>query len=291
MRPGFLLGQRVHLLALVIGEGLQGAQGQLGSQRQRHPRGQQRVAPEQGHEPRRAGGDHVAVGCVGSKIRSEPEVVIAPGDRSADIGIPDEPHRQFHPPVAVSAGRLGVVQFHVGREAADDVLIVDRRRRDNRRRPLASGRSGEAVSDVVAGDTCTGGVYPKPPLVAVPFRLDHELITVHLQVLPPLVGDGVAFDLEEIGEIRADLEVECARDRLPRVIAYHQLLSQTGADAARALNDERRVEHGRTVSSRAQRRRHGMAHKSSRQGSWTGWSLISSFHDETKRVSRKYTPW
>ena len=53
---GLLLGPGVDVLALEVGQRLEHAEGQRGIDRQRHQRGPERVAPEQGHEPRSAGG-------------------------------------------------------------------------------------------------------------------------------------------------------------------------------------------------------------------------------------------
>ena len=54
---GLLLGERVDRPALVPGQGAQRPEREVAVDRQRHQRGQQRVAAEQRHEPRRAGGD------------------------------------------------------------------------------------------------------------------------------------------------------------------------------------------------------------------------------------------
>ena len=85
------------------------------------------------------------------------------------------------------------------------------------------------------------------------------------------VGDGVALDLEQVGEVRADLEVERAGDRLPGVIAYRQLLAKTSPDAARTLDDQRRVDSaGRIAPTPARQRRPDRARKSSRRELVTG---------------------
>ena len=54
--PRLLLRPGVDVLALEVGQRVQHAEGQRGIDRQGHQRGPQRVAPEQGHEPRSAGG-------------------------------------------------------------------------------------------------------------------------------------------------------------------------------------------------------------------------------------------
>ena len=54
---GLLLGQRIDPPALYPGQRLQRAERQADVERQGHPAGEQAVAPEQGHEPGRAGRD------------------------------------------------------------------------------------------------------------------------------------------------------------------------------------------------------------------------------------------
>ena len=60
--PGLFLGEQVHRFALPVGQGLQRAQRQRSVDRHHHEGGEQRVPPEQGHEPGRPGGDDHAVG-------------------------------------------------------------------------------------------------------------------------------------------------------------------------------------------------------------------------------------
>ena len=59
---GFLFGHRVDRRALMVGQGLEGADREPRVVGNQHPGGDQRVPSEQCHEPGRARGDHSTVG-------------------------------------------------------------------------------------------------------------------------------------------------------------------------------------------------------------------------------------
>ena len=90
MRPGSSLGRRVDAGALQARQCPRGAQRQRRIQQQGHQRGQDRVAPEQGHEPRRARDDQRFVGVVGVEEAQRAQVLTGAAEGSQqprDVGV------------------------------------------------------------------------------------------------------------------------------------------------------------------------------------------------------------
>ncbi len=85
--PGLFLGPGVGLGALEAGERLQHAEREIGVDGHRHPRREQRVATEQRHEPRRAGGDHGAFGMLRVEHAQRTEVFGAAGDDRGEMRV------------------------------------------------------------------------------------------------------------------------------------------------------------------------------------------------------------
>ena len=77
---GLLVVAGVDVGALEPGQGLEHAAGQVGIDQQGHPGGEQGVAPEHGHEPRRTGRHHHPLGKVGIEDPQRAEVLGAAGD-------------------------------------------------------------------------------------------------------------------------------------------------------------------------------------------------------------------
>ena len=79
-----LLGERVDGPPLEPGQGLERAQRQVGVDHHRHPRREQRVSPEQRHEPRRPGRHHRPVGVVGVEDPERGEVFRRTGQQGPE---------------------------------------------------------------------------------------------------------------------------------------------------------------------------------------------------------------
>ena len=124
--PRLLLRDRVDRVTLEPGEGLQHAERQVGIDDEREPRGDQRVAPEERHEPRCARGHHRALGVVGIEDAQRTEVLgAAPDDEleRREVGF----HRGDGAPPSLQP-LLGLGSLH--RLAAaiaglDDALVHD----------------------------------------------------------------------------------------------------------------------------------------------------------------------
>ena len=230
--PGLLLRHRVVPGPLELGEAGQDAAGQPLVERQRHPRGQQRVAAEQGHEPRRARRDDraVGVGLVGDAERGQVGQGLLQHHRGA--GVVGHGGGDGSSPLVDAAQRYGVSGFHAGREgqAARDA-VDDRLEREGEDllgpggdleppRQLAAppGRASSGVGREVhegAHRLVVEG-RQRPTAMRAPHRL--------LGCRPP------RLHIEDVGEVRGHADAEGPRLRRRRRVVQVEVLPQSARD-------------------------------------------------------------
>ena len=137
---GLLLRRRVGEASLAAGQRLQGPEREAVVPREQHPRGQQRVPPEQGHEPGRARGNHGPAGVLRVEDAQRPDVFDAAAQHRRQVRLRRLHLRGAAPPLAQPAGGNGVL----GRLAARVVRLqrdsVHDRDRFDADRPLAARR-------------------------------------------------------------------------------------------------------------------------------------------------------
>jgi hypothetical protein len=105
----FFFGGRIDGVALAVGQGLQRARGQAVVPGQQHPGGEQRVAPEQGHEPGSPGGHHGPVRVSGVEDAQRPDVLDAAVQHRGQVWVGRGDPGGGAPPVPEPAGRHGVL--------------------------------------------------------------------------------------------------------------------------------------------------------------------------------------
>jgi hypothetical protein len=201
--PGLLVGAGVDLLALEAGEGLEDAEGEVGVDDQRHPRGDERVAPEQRHEPRRPCGDDDPVGVVGVEDAQGPEVLGAAVHDGAKALVVGVELRRLGPPArqALDGGRpLDGMPAQV---AGLDLLGLDDGRDLHTRAPGALGRHDHLEQDDVAGDPrLVGEGDDRAPAGAAPAVAERDAGAADLHAVLAVVELRASLlDLEQVGEV------------------------------------------------------------------------------------------
>ena len=226
---GLLLGRRVVVAALEVGEAGQHASGERAVERQRHPGGQEGVAAEEGHEPRGPGGD-------------DRPVRVCPVD--------DAQRRQVGQCLVHGSGQARVEGDHGGtaeRQADSSRIGIPR--------ASSAGRSRSAGTPAETGCTVTETMTSSRPAMrrchpAVPrcgsiwsgSRVHHDLGAVLLVVRAsecppcpascrsaravPSAGGPAALDVEDVGEVGRELQLEVHADRQRVRVAQRQLLDQ-----------------------------------------------------------------
>ncbi len=242
----------VDLLALEPGQRLEHAAGQVGRDEKGHPGGDQRVAAEDGHEPRRPGRHHHSLGEVGVEDAQGAEILGAAVDDLLQPRVIGLDLRDPSAPLLEPLGGRGPP-----RVAAPPVLgsqdgAVDDRCDLQRGAPLATGgddhmEGGEvrAQLGVVPDDDLDAAGHPASP-VAVDddrwssrpvFGDDGRDVTGRL-------GSGPAFlDGEEVGEVRPDEHLDHAGGCLVGEVPHRDLLEHAPTDRTRPEHHERGVGH------------------------------------------------
>ena len=155
--PGLFLRPRVVDGSLQLRERVQHPDGQRGVEGQGHPGGQQGVAPEQRHEPRRSSGDHDAVG-VGAIDDAQPgEISERLVDHRREAWIVGDDRGHLGPPLGQPTHRDGVSRRDVAGEgqAGPDAVGhgLDRQ---------ADGRLRAGWNDEVPGERAPDRRRPDP---------------------------------------------------------------------------------------------------------------------------------
>ena len=161
---GLLVRHRVVLRALQIGEREQDAAGEVGIERQRHQRRQQRVPAEQRHEPRSASRDQRPLGMLLVDDAQRSEVGERPVDRRPEARIVGDHRRCPLPPSghAVDRDRLGrrierrvgVLAAGASRRRCSMLIVADPRGVRSRCQLQRSGRRDRRT--VAAGSSAHG---------------------------------------------------------------------------------------------------------------------------------------
>ena len=105
----FFFCRRFDAAALAVGEGLQRARGEAIVPGQQHPRGEQRVTSEQGHEPGGTRGYHGPVRMTGVEDTQRPDVLDTPAQHQGQVRFWRPHPGGAVPPLAEPAGRDGVL--------------------------------------------------------------------------------------------------------------------------------------------------------------------------------------
>ncbi len=236
-----LLGQRVVPLALEAGQGPQRAQRQGHVQRQQHPRGDQGVAAEQGHEPGRTSGDDLVLGPLPAAAPEDPQrahVLGAGRERFGEPLVRGQQPGAAAAPVGQPPGRrraldglaLGVVH---GRG-----LAVQGRRDQQGGRPASPVRDhhlpgqqpGRGRRAARARDRHAAHAGTAP--AAQP---EGALLGALLHVVLVIVRAGAALlDLEQVGEIAVHGHRQARRGRLPAEVAQRDVVAHAVPDVAPA---------------------------------------------------------
>ncbi len=239
---GLLLSAGIDLQALEPGERLQRSEGEVGIDEHRHPRRDQRIAAEQRHEPRRARGHDGAVGefgiedaqagqVLGRTVEQRPELVVVArdgGHTCTPFLQPSDGSRAFHRLTALVPRR--------------DLELAYHRCHLDARRPAAAGRHNRLVHDVVAVDA--GGsaeVDERCPLERVPLVAEAQPGADGGDLELTLFVDAPLFDLEEIGEVGVDEQLDRAEGGFLAVVLDLEVFAHASPDVAAPEQQEVRV--------------------------------------------------
>lgn len=237
-----LVAAGLDLGALEAGERAQRAQRQSGVQQQRHPRGEQRVAPEHRHEPRRPGRDGDPVGMLGVEDAQRAQVLLGALQERGQAAVAGVHHRVGQPPLTQALGGDGALHRLVAPVARGQLLPVQGRLHLQAAGPLPPGRH-----DDVHGQGRVGvrrppvGVHPCATHVAEPGPLEPESGGAGVQPVLPTGLDPALLDLEEVREVGADSQRDRARDGLGREVPQHHVLPHAIAHVAVPQHQERAV--------------------------------------------------
>ena len=228
---GLLLGDRIHLAALVQREGLERAQREVAVDEHRHPRREQGVAPEEGHEPRRAGGHDGALGVVGIEEPQRGQVLGGAGDEGGEGVVISGDRREVAPPGLEPGRRRGALDRLPAQVARRDLLTIDRRGELHARGPRATRRHDDVEHRMRARQLRSLGeresrAAPERPALVRP--VDSLLADMHVQVAGLL--DASLLHLEQVGEVRGDGELEHAPRWLGSVVMHREVLAHPTTD-------------------------------------------------------------
>ena len=228
------------VLALEAGQRLQGAEGQLGVDQQRHPGGQQRVAAEQGHEPRGAGGHHRPLRVVGVEDPQGPEVLGAAGHHGPQALVVGVEDRHAAPPGRHALGRLGPRDGLAAQPAGLDLVVVDAAGELLAQRPRPLGLDDDLPAGGVAVEHGRPGEGdPQAAPVGAVLVAEHQRPVARRRTSrSPLPVDPGLLDREEVGEVGAVDHLDGAVGRLLAEVADHQVLAHAPPDVAAPLDHE-----------------------------------------------------
>ena len=151
-----LLRRGVDGVPLPACQRLQRADGQPGIPGQQHPRGQQRVPAEQGHEPWRARRHHRPSRVLGIEDAQRPQILHAAVQHRGEVPVGRAHLRSALPPLPQPARGNGMLDGLAARVAQRHRDPIDDRHRFYAGRPLAAGGDRDMPLKDAAGDRRSG---------------------------------------------------------------------------------------------------------------------------------------
>ena len=237
MRPGSSSAVVVDLVALMICEGLQGADREAGVEGQQHPGRQQGVAAEQGHEPGHAGGDHRALWMLGIEDTQRAEVVHAAAQHRREVGVGGADLWAAASPFLEPAGGLGVFDRVAARVSERHRGRVDRRDRFDHGGPLVAGGQGELPAQRASILVWVGVAADENALFVVTASAgDLQRVAGDLGGdVDSRVGSSV-LHLEQVGEVCGDGQRHDAVHLGLADVANREVFTHSVADVAAAYD-------------------------------------------------------
>ncbi len=231
--PGLLLGDRVHVDALVTRQGLERAEREIGVDHHRHPRREQAVAAEEGHEPRRARGHDRAIGMLGIEEPERGEVLVRTVEEGAEPFVLGGDRGQAPQPRLEARDGRRPLDRTAAQVTRRHLLPVDDRRELQAHRPVGRGRHEELEARVTRRQRrgLREVEVRAPAEVATPVR-PGEAVAVDVGAQVADLLDAAFLHLEQVGEVGADGELERAERRLEAVIADGDVFPHAPAHVA-----------------------------------------------------------
>ena len=250
--PGSASTSGVVVACLQLGQHLERGARQLRPEEQRLQARDQRVAAEDGHEPRHPGRGHPA-GAAGAAHPQRGEVGDRLEERAVEL-VPVRPHlrhAQLPGRERLAHARQLLAEAPLGR-ARRDRVAVDRGEDVEAQLPALARAELEPVDDLVILDlTALGEDHLRPRGALAVWLLEHELVVLLLvprrdRLRQRLGARGVAerevvrLDREDVREVGPELERELEGDRLHRLVLDDHVVLHAVADEA-VPDDRERV--------------------------------------------------
>ncbi len=239
IRPGSSSLSGTDVLSLETGQGLQGAESELGIDEERHPGGQQRITPEEGHEPRGARGHHRPLGVIRIEDAQRSEVLGAAGNHRPQTFVVGVEHRHAAPPGRHTLGRLGPLDRLAAQPARLDLVRVDAAGELLAQRPGPLGRDDDLPAGRIAvehGRLREGDAEGPPVTTVAVAEQQRPGILAHVPLAA--VGRTRFLDGKEVGEVSPEYELRRAVRRLLSEVADHQVLAHAPPDIATSLDHQ-----------------------------------------------------
>ena len=241
---GLLLTSGVDVLPLEPGQCLQDPEGQVGIDEQGHPRRDERVAAEDGHEPWRPGRHHHALGKIRVEDAEGPEILGTRRDDRPQPVVVGLDLRHLAAPTGQALRRGGALDGLAAQIARVDRLAFDHRVELEAPGPLPVGgadglEAGEIVRDQgrrreeVDDQTAADG--------AAPVRELELCLAVLAGDLSVGIAEPTLFDGEEVGEVGVDEQLHRAERGLVAEVADDEVLAHPLAHVPTPEHHERGV--------------------------------------------------
>ena len=238
-----LLGQRVHLRCPAGRPGSAASQGQRCVDGQDHEGGQQRVPPEQRHEPRRSGGDDHAVRMLRVHDAQRPDVVMAAQKASFDGRIAHAGKRNSSSQAFCRrscAEIMAAVRETVGMPASTSVSAESGSTvaRNPAFHALGRSRAGQRPSAVTSA-SCTRTTNPFPCLL--PGRFDRHRPGLSAPGLIPETMESTVLDFKKVCEVRIHGQSDLTGGGLKAIVVNRDVLRNAGTQLALPYHGQRTI--------------------------------------------------